>query len=104
MTQTSTNSIESLKSRYEDLKSRKITAEANLKHANDALNELREQARQEFGTDDLDELRKKLREMEAENERLRIEYDKHLTEIEESLADIESRYRNGAVEQDEIGQ
>lgn len=104
MTKTSTNSIESLKSRYEDLKSRKITAEANLKHANDALNELREQARQEFGTDDLDELRKKLREMEAENERLRIEYDKHLTEIEESLADIESRYRNGAVEQDEIGQ
>jgi len=93
-----TNSIESLKARYEDLKSKKITAEANLKHANDTLEELRREALQQFGTDDVDALREKLREMEAENARLQEEYDRHLTQIETNLSEVETRYRTGVTE------
>jgi predicted nuclease with TOPRIM domain len=86
-----TNSIESLKARYDDLRSKKITAEANLKHASDTLGELRREALQQFGTDDVDALREKLREMEAENARLQEEYDKHLTQIETNLSEVETR-------------
>lgn len=93
-----TNSIESLKARYEDLKSKKITAEANLKHANNTLEELRREALQQFGTDDVDALREKLREMEAENARLQEEYDKHLTQIETNLSEVETLYRTGVTE------
>ena len=93
-----TNSIESLKARYEDLKSKKITAEADLKHANNTLEELRKEAREQFGTDDLEELRKKLREMEAENARLQDDYDKHLTQIETSLSEVEVHYRTNATD------
>ena len=96
MKQTSTNSIESLRLRFEELNRKKITAEANLKHANDILNELKQKAREEFGTDDLNMLRQKLSEMEKENERLRNEYNGHLTDIESKLAEVESQYRNEA--------
>lgn len=96
MKQTSTNSIESLRLRFEELNRKKITAEANLKHANDILNELKQKAREEFGTDDLNMLRQKLTEMEKENERLRNEYNGHLTDIESKLAEVESQYRNEA--------
>jgi phage shock protein A len=93
MTDSPTSSIETLKARFEDLKSKKITAEANLKNANATLEELRREARTQFGTDDLDELRQKLSEMEAENERLRSEYEMHLDQIEQGLAEVESQYR-----------
>ncbi len=93
MTDSPTSSIETLKARFEDLKSKKITAEANLKNANATLEELRREARTQFGTDDLDELRQKLSEMEAENERLRAEYEMHLDQIEQGLAEVESQYR-----------
>lgn len=93
MTATPTSDIDSLKTRFEDLKSRKITAEANLKNANATLEELRREARSQFGTDDLDALRQKLREMEEENERIRSEYEQHLNEIENGLAEVEAQYR-----------
>lgn len=93
MTATPTSNLDSLKARFEDLKSRKITAEANLKHANATLEELRGEARSQFGTDDLDELRQKLREMEEENERRSSEYEQHLNQIENSLAEVEAQYR-----------
>ena len=93
MTDSPTSSIDTLKSRFEDLKSKKITAEANLKNANATLEELRREARSQFGTDDLDELRQKLSQMEAENERLRSEYETHLDEIERGLEEVESQYR-----------
>jgi CCR4-NOT transcriptional regulation complex NOT5 subunit len=93
MTDSPTSSIETLKARFEDLKSKKITAEANLKNANATLEELRREARTQFGTDDLDELRQKLSDMEAENERLRSEYETHLDQIEHGLAQVESQYR-----------
>jgi predicted nuclease with TOPRIM domain len=62
------------------------------------LEELRREARQQFGTDDLDALREKLREMEAENARLQDDYDTHLTQIETSLSEVEARYRTGATD------
>jgi hypothetical protein len=89
-------SIESLTKRYEELNKRKITADANLKHANDQLNELKQKAKDQFGTDDLDVLREKLADMERDNERIRVEYEQHLTEIEQNLASVEASYKQGA--------
>lgn len=101
MTVTQKSSIENLKARYEELKSKKITAEANLKHANDTLADLRREACEQFGTDDIDALRQKLQEMEAENTRLQEDYDKHLTQIEENLSEVETQYRNGVTDDSE---
>ncbi len=45
-----------------------------------------------WGTDDLDELQKKLQEMTAENERRRAEYQHHLEKIDADLADVERTF------------
>lgn len=90
--------IDELKNRYENLNKRKIQAETNLEHATQLLEELKAQARKEYGTDDIEELRKKLAEMEAENERKRASYQEALDRIETDLADVEAQYK--AVEND----
>ena len=83
--------IETLKKRYRDLDKQKTTAEANQKTAEDQLKKLKQEARAKFGTDDLDQLKKKLDEMKQENDRRRADYQKHLDSIETRLAEIENR-------------
>lgn len=85
--------IDELKNRYENLNKRKIQAETNLEHATQLLEELKTQARKEYGTDDVEELRKKLAEMEAENERKRASYQEALDRIETDLAAVEAQYK-----------
>ena len=89
-------SFDALTKRFEDLKSRKITAEANLQHANDQLQTLKQEAREQFGTDDLEALQQKLLGMEQANEQMRSSYEQHLTQIEQNLADVETRFKDGA--------
>ena len=81
--------IEQLQERYGKLHTKKIQAETNLENAKKNLDALREEARQKFGTDDLDELRKKLNDMKAENEQKRRKYQDELDEIETNLANVE---------------
>lgn len=83
-------SMEALQKQYNGLRDKKIAAEANLETSEGNLKKLRKQARDSYGSDDLDELRKKLDEMKVENERKRAEYQKHLTEIENQLAQVEA--------------
>ena len=47
-------SIEELQKRYKSLETKKITAEANLRTSNQRLEDLKKQARQKYGADDLD--------------------------------------------------
>jgi hypothetical protein len=82
-------SIEELKKRYDQLNKRKIQAETNLGHANRQLDELKRDARDNYGTDDLGELQSKLAEMKAENERKRAAYQTSLEQIETRLAEVE---------------
>lgn len=82
-------SIEQLKAEYTKLNEQKITAQAQLDGAKDQLAKLEAEAKAEFGTSDLDELTKKLAEMEAENEKQRSDYQSLLDKISSELAAIE---------------
>lgn len=84
--------IEQLKQEHARLDRAKTTAEANLKNANDQLEALREEAKATYGTDDLDELKKKLQQMQADNEAKRAEYQKHLEKIKHDLQQVEQTF------------
>jgi hypothetical protein len=88
--------IEELRERYESLKTKKITAEANLQTSSETLEGLKRQAREKYGTDELASLRAKLEEMTQENERKRAEYQEHLTTIETQLAQVEAQHAEAA--------
>jgi hypothetical protein len=93
---TPSQDIEKLRKRYETLRDKKITAEANLQTSAEMLENLKKQARDKYGTDDLATLRSKLDEMTEENERKRIDYQQHLTEIETALAAVEAKHADAA--------
>ena len=81
--------IESLKKRHRALENERIAAQTNLKTATHQLEQLKQESREQYGTDDLKQLREKLEEMKRDNERKRVEYDRHLAEIEKNLGQIE---------------
>jgi hypothetical protein len=85
-------SIERLTERYTALSTKKIQAQTNLDNAEKELKKLKKQAKEEYGTDDLEQLKEKLNEMETENERKRSEYQQLLDTIEGELAKVEDQY------------
>jgi hypothetical protein len=85
-------SIEDLKKRYTGLHEKKITAQADLNNAKKELANLKKSAREQFGTEDLDELRGKLKQMKEDNERKRSEYQAHLEKIEADLAAVDQKF------------
>jgi chromosome segregation ATPase len=85
-------SIEELQSRYSKLNAKKIEAETELKGAKRRLDELKVEALQKYGTDDVAELRQKLADMKAENEQKRAKYQADLDLIEQSLAEVEQSF------------
>ncbi|SMP73172.1 hypothetical protein SAMN06265222_11643 [Neorhodopirellula lusitana] len=87
---TPARSIEQLKSEYEQLNERKIQAQTQLEEAEKQLKKLQEESEAEFGTSDIDELTKKLEEMEAENEKQRSDYQALLDQISQDLEKVES--------------
>jgi len=86
--------IEALKKRHKDLDRQKTTAEANLLSATQTLDALKHEAREKYGTDDPEQLKKSLQEMKQENERKRAGYQKHLEEIETRLAQVERDFND----------
>ena len=85
----SARSIEQLKSEYEQLNKRKIQAQTQLEEAEKQLTSLQEESNKEFGTSDINELTKKLEQMEAENEKQRRDYQDLLDRINQDLKDVE---------------
>ncbi len=85
-------SIDELKQRYTVLHERKIKASTTLDHAKEQLDKLQKQAREQYGTDNVEELRAKLAALEAENERRRAEYQADLERIETELATVEQKF------------
>ena len=81
--------IDALKKRHRELENQKIAAETNLARANEELDRLKNEAREQYGTDDLNQLRQKLDEMKVDNDRKRADYDRHLAQIEKELNQIE---------------
>ncbi|MEO2018156.1 MAG: hypothetical protein ABGZ53_27705 [Fuerstiella sp.] len=82
-------SIDDLKGEYERLNERKIQAQTQLEEATKQLGALQKEAIAEFETSDIDELKSKLEQMEAENEQRRSDYQELLEQISGELAKVE---------------
>lgn len=89
-------SIEELQRRYQQLHTRKIQAETNLSNANRHLDELKADAREKYGTDDLAELQSKLAALKAENEEKRAAYQASLDQIDVRLKQVEQDFAAAA--------
>jgi hypothetical protein len=85
-------SIEQLQERYRDLHTKKIQADTNLENAAKQLKTLKDEAREKFGTDDVEQLREKLDAMKAENEEKRQRYQADLDRIEDELTQVEAKF------------
>jgi chromosome segregation ATPase len=84
--------IEDLQERYQQLNKRKIQAETNLDNAKKQLEQLQQEAREKYETDDLAELRTKLDTMKAQNDQKRRDYQLQLDSIDRELAAVEQRF------------
>lgn len=84
--------IEALQQRYQQLRDKKIQAETHFGNAQKQLDELKQQAREKYGTDDVAELEQMLARMRLENEQRRGQYQAELDRIEGNLADVEQRF------------
>ena len=84
--------IEDLQKRFEKLNTQKIQAGTKLEAARTQLEALQKEAREKYGTHDLAELRKKLDEMQSQNEQKRAAYQAELDQIEGDLAAVEQRF------------
>ena len=82
--------IEELREDYKVLNDNKIRAEQDLTNAKRTLNELKAEAQKEFGTDDINKLADKLKEIKMKNEQKRKEYQKVIEQIEARLKEVES--------------
>jgi hypothetical protein len=91
-TQPPEQSIEELQRRYQKLHTKKIQAETQRDGAKSRLDDLKQQARDKYGTDDLAELQKRLDEIIAENSRKRAKYQDDLDKIEKDIADVEAKF------------
>ncbi|MCH2182508.1 MAG: hypothetical protein MK108_10930 [Mariniblastus sp.] len=84
--------IEALQARFDELSHERTRIEARQEAAQKQLDELQEQSRQQFGTDDVAELEKKLASMQKENEEKRARYEASLDGIEGKLKEIENQF------------
>ena len=91
--------IETLKKRFDDLRHEKTKAETHLDVAQKRLEELKEKARETYGTDDLEKLKEMLEAMRRENLEKRAAYQASLQRIEDELQKVDERYQQ-AMERD----
>ncbi len=83
--------LEGLKKEYRELDTRRIQTETNIKNLEKELQRLREQAEKNYGSSDLEELKRLLEERRRENERLVHEYEEHIRGIKDRLAAIDNQ-------------
>ena len=88
----SSQTIEQLQSRHEALNKQKIQVETQRDHAISQLNELKSQAKELYGSDDVEQLKKTLAEMKAANKEKRSQYQASLNAIDADLAAISEKF------------
>lgn len=86
--------IDALTEQFQRLNKRKIESERDLVNAQQNLDKLKQQALEEYGTDQLDELKAKLQQIKNENSRKRSEYYLSLEKIEAELTKIEAAHND----------
>ena len=95
---TQSQTIEQLQARFEKFKEQKLIVEVQKKSAFEKLYEIKEEARQKYGSDDLDELKSSLEKMKLENEKKRASYQKALDKIEQNLIEINEEFAETEME------
>ena len=88
----SNQTMDQLKKRFEELSLMKVKYETQRDSAAAELADLKEQALELYGSDDVKQLEKKLSEMKAENEKKRSEYQASLDKIDESLQNVQESF------------
>ncbi|MGE4552819.1 MAG: hypothetical protein AB7D57_06885 [Desulfovibrionaceae bacterium] len=84
-----------LKKQFERLRDERLRTERDLDNLDRQLDELRAQARADYGTDDPAELARILEQRRAENQRLVAEYRDHVAGIQRDLDQVEADVRAG---------
>ena len=78
-----------LKDQHRVLHERKIATERDRLNLEERLRELRAQAEREYGTSDIEELRRLLEERREANDRMVEEYQRHVEDIQGRLKEID---------------
>ena len=84
--------IDQLKKRFEELSLKKVKYETQRDTAANELADLKKQALELYGSDDVKQLEKMLSEMKAENEKKRSEYQASLDKIDENLRSVQESF------------
>jgi len=84
--------IEQLQDRFRLLNEQKIKVETQRDHALSQLNDLKSQAKELYGSDDIAELKETLKEMKTSNEKKRSEYQESLDAIDAELAAVNEKF------------
>ena len=96
--QDSSQTIDELQKRFQSLNEEKIKVETQREHALAQLDELKAQSRELFGSDDVGQLEKMLKEMKVSNEQKRSQYESALDAIDADLAAINDKFFEDDVE------
>ena len=88
----SNQSMEQLKQRFEELSLKKVKYETQRDAAASELADLKRQALELYGSDDVKQLEKTLAEMKTENEKQRSEYQASLDQIDANLKSVQESY------------
>jgi hypothetical protein len=78
-----------LRKQHQSLHERKIATERDRQNLEERLRELHAQAEREYGTSDIEQLRRLLEERRQENERMVREYQQHIEDIQRRLQEID---------------
>ena len=85
-------SIEQLQARHKQLAEQKIKIETQRDHASAQLEELKSQAREVYGSDDIEKLKSMLEKMKQTNEEKRSKYQEALDAVDSDLAAIAEKF------------
>jgi cell division protein FtsB len=84
--------LQSLRARFEQLRDHKVRVEQDIRNLTGQLEALKERAKQEYGTDEPEELQALLQKKQQENERLVQEYRQHINDLQQGLAEVEQAF------------
>lgn len=81
--------LQELKTEYNTLNEQRIATDRDKKNLETQLKDLKDKAQREYGTSDVEELRRLLEERRRENERMVNDYETHINNIKFELEKIE---------------
>ena len=88
----SNQTMDQLKKRFEELSLMKVKYETQRDSAASELADLKDQALELYGSDDVKQLEKMLSEMKIENEKKRSEYQASLDKIDANLQSVQESF------------